>query len=516
VVALVAGTTASTSAPAGAAPSDASASSLSWSPPPLPVVPTLLHLDSAGEDDWVGRGRVLTFLPVDARFTLTTVRGEHQDEIRIRVEGYEDVDGRIRLAPGQDLAPGVHRGLRSQRQGGTMGFSWTVRPWGCGERGRSTLVVDQVRYVDGEIDLLHLSFEQRCGDDPPLRGSFRFDRSDHRAAASVPRPAPGHAWWHGDAPTGERWHATETFHGALPPERRIERMTRRPEVLTAYGDRTFVEVEIEDGRGRSWFAAPADEAPREGHYPGSERFAVGNPMRGGLTSHSCTPRRGWFVIDQLEVVDGQVRRLALRYGHDCRVSHLDGRTVAGEVRWDATVERGPYRTTFPDVRPGPHAAAIAALGGARISEGRADGRFVPDAPVTRGQMASFLVRALDLPPASGRSSFSDTEGSVHRRAIDALAAAGIASGYRDGTFRPGLPVSRAQMASFLARGYGHPRLDGPVFSDVRGGGAHDDAIGAIAFRGIAAGYGDGTFRPGGPVTRAQMASFLTRAGELLG
>ena len=82
-------------------------------------------------------------------------------------------------------------------------------------------------------------------------------------------------------------------------------------------------------------------------------------------------------------------------------------------------------------------------------------RFCPDRPVTRAQMASFLMRALDLqaaPPAG----FGDTGGSTHRAAIDALAKAGITVGCQVNPplYCPAQAVTRAQMATFLARSLG--------------------------------------------------------------
>ena len=79
-------------------------------------------------------------------------------------------------------------------------------------------------------------------------------------------------------------------------------------------------------------------------------------------------------------------------------------------------------------------------------------RYCPDKSVTRAQMASFLVRALDL-PAGDPAGFADTEGSVHSANIDALAAAGITVGCDTDPLRycPNQPVTRAQMATFLHR-----------------------------------------------------------------
>ncbi|MYB44551.1 MAG: hypothetical protein F4X18_04420 [Acidimicrobiia bacterium] len=82
-------------------------------------------------------------------------------------------------------------------------------------------------------------------------------------------------------------------------------------------------------------------------------------------------------------------------------------------------------------------------------------RFCPDRPVTRGETASFLARALDLeaaPPAG----FGDTGGSVHRAAIDSLWAAGITAGCQTNPplFCHARAVTRAEMATFLARSLG--------------------------------------------------------------
>ena len=81
-------------------------------------------------------------------------------------------------------------------------------------------------------------------------------------------------------------------------------------------------------------------------------------------------------------------------------------------------------------------------------------RYCPDSPVTRAQMASFLVRAFDLEeaPAAG---FADVdERSVHAGAIDALAASGITAGCSADPllFCPNNQVTRGQMASFLGPG----------------------------------------------------------------
>ena len=91
-------------------------------------------------------------------------------------------------------------------------------------------------------------------------------------------------------------------------------------------------------------------------------------------------------------------------------------------------------------------------------------RYCPHRVVSRAQMASFLVRAFDLGEAPSSAGFVDTAGSTHESNIDALAASGITVGCSQEPLRycPDEPVSRAQMASFLARALGLVEAPSPA------------------------------------------------------
>ena len=137
--------------------------------------------------------------------------------------------------------------------------------------------------------------------------------------------------------------------------------------------------------------------------------------------------------------------------------------------------------------------------------------YCPLDSVTRAQMASFLVRALVLPPVAGNR-FNDVSG-THTANINALAEAGVTLGCNPaGTlFCPNDQVTREQMASFLARALVLPPVAGNRFMDVSG--SHTANINAIAEAGITLGCNPaGTlYCPRDLVTRGQMAAFLQRA-----
>lgn len=136
-------------------------------------------------------------------------------------------------------------------------------------------------------------------------------------------------------------------------------------------------------------------------------------------------------------------------------------------------------------------------------------RFCPDQPVTRGQMAAFLVRALGL-PASGRDAFDDDGDSVFEGDINALAARGITRGCDPDSFCPDEPVTRGQMAAFLRRAYELSGSEVDYFTDDDRSVFEGD-IAALANSGITRGCTATEFCPDELVTRGQMAAFLHRA-----
>ena len=146
---------------------------------------------------------------------------------------------------------------------------------------------------------------------------------------------------------------------------------------------------------------------------------------------------------------------------------------------------------------------------------------LPPAASHPAQMATFLARALNLTVPEGRAGLSDVdESSVHAAGIKALYAAGITAGCSQQPlqFCPQQPVTRAQMATFLARALNLTVPEGRAgLSDVDESSVHAAGIKALYAAGITAGCSQQPlqFCPQQPVTRAQMATFLARALNLI-
>jgi len=159
---------------------------------------------------------------------------------------------------------------------------------------------------------------------------------------------------------------------------------------------------------------------------------------------------------------------------------------------------------------------IIAISDAGIAKGYNDGTFRPGEVVTRGQMAAFITRANGLEKYKPNNpSFIDIdEDHGFYGYVEAVADAGIAHGFKDSFFRPGEVVTRGQMAAFIVRALedlDKVKPDEPSFDDVNKNHTFYGYIEAVAGAGIAQGFECGSFRPGDDVTRGQMAAFLSRA-----
>ena len=173
--------------------------------------------------------------------------------------------------------------------------------------------------------------------------------------------------------------------------------------------------------------------------------------------------------------------------------------------------------SFRDIADSVHADSILRLAKAGITKGcgaPTDQTFCPDGYVTRGQMAAFLVRALGYTDR-GSVDFVDDDDSVFEADIEKLATAGVTRGCGKPTakaFCPDKRVTRGQMAAFLVRALGYTDQGSVDFVD------DDDSIfeadiEKLATAGVTVGCNPERTRfcPDKAVTRAQMATFLTRA-----
>ena len=193
----------------------------------------------------------------------------------------------------------------------------------------------------------------------------------------------------------------------------------------------------------------------------------------------------------------------------------------------------PAKSPFRDVpATNTHRDNIRCLAASGVTAGTSATTYDARGAVTRGQMASFLARVLDLanaleltplndlPPYDGSPDYDDVPpSSPHFRNVMRLSQAGIARGRTDRRFEPGAGVTREEMAALLHRAVAY--LAGATYTTTSDYFTDDERsfaeadINAVASRGIAVGDGADRYDPKALVPRDQMASFLVRSLAVL-
>ena len=146
--------------------------------------------------------------------------------------------------------------------------------------------------------------------------------------------------------------------------------------------------------------------------------------------------------------------------------------------------------------------------------GYEDGTIRPNGHITRAEAATVFFRLLTDEARDAnltdRSPYPDVSaGAWYNKAIATLSRMGILSGYEDGSFRPNATVTRAEFAAMAARFDTEAKPVDTPFTDLTGCWAADEIAKAYG-KGWVNGYGDNTFRPNGPITRAEAVTLINR------
>ena len=145
--------------------------------------------------------------------------------------------------------------------------------------------------------------------------------------------------------------------------------------------------------------------------------------------------------------------------------------------------------------------------------GYTDGTIRPSNNISRAEVATIFFRLLTdearMQYDKTTSSFSDIkDGAWCCRAVSTLTNMGIIKGYTDGTFRPNADITRAELATIIAR-FAKLDVNTKTFSDINGHWAQKN-IELAAGNGWINGYEDGTFRPNNNITRAETFAMINR------
>jgi S-layer homology domain/Putative binding domain, N-terminal len=229
-------------------------------------------------------------------------------------------------------------------------------------------------------------------------------------------------------------------------------------------------------------------------------------------SWTATTSDSWIMINNAGPGTGNGSVTYTVTANSASTNRIGTITIANQT---FTVYQG---ASFADVPPS-HIFydLIGKLSAHGITTGCGGGNYCPDDPVTREQMAAFIIRARGdfnpLTPPSQR--FADVPpSSPFYNFIDQMAVLGITSGCGGGNYCPSTNVTREQMAAFIIRGIGEFNPPPPAsqrFADVPPSNPFYNFIDRMGALNITSGCGGGNYCPSDNVTRGQMAVFLVRA-----
>ncbi len=293
---------------------------------------------------------------------------------------------------------------------------------------------------------------------------------------------------------------------------------------TTYDANTQVKIEKDTTFTAVWSYTP----PANPNY----KITIGDMENGTVTANPTAAKAGatvtltpvpdeGYALSTLTVTD--------RFGDAVRVTENSDGTYTftmpnGQVTVNATfVEtEEPVAEPFVDVAEGDwfYDAVVYAYQN-ELMDGVGGNRFAPNSETTRAQLVTILYRLEGEPAVSGDLPFTDVEAGIwYTDAILWAAQNNIVNGVSDTEFAPGDDLTRQQLVTILYRYAEAKGYDVSASADLSGypdaDQVQDYAQPAMAWavaENIIQGMEDGTLKPAGNASRAQIATILMRFCE---
>jgi hypothetical protein len=280
-----------------------------------------------------------------------------------------------------------------------------------------------------------------------------------------------------------------------------------------------VFFDISDANFTIAAGCPAFLTPFIQSFPANGGMSTVTVSAGAGCSWLATTTDTWIIINSGSGTGGGTITYTVAANPSTTSNRSGTITVAGLT---FTVAQG---AAFLDVPPThPFYNDIGKLSARGITVGCNSNNYCPNDPVTREQMAAFIVRALGEfnPPTPGSQRFNDVPpANPFYNFIDRMAVLQITLGCTPDHLQycPSDPVKREQMAAFIIKALGEFNPPTPAsqrFIDVPPANVFYNFIDRMAVLNITLGCTpDHTmYCPNDPVSRAQMAAFLVRAFSL--
>ncbi|WP_276355720.1 S-layer homology domain-containing protein [Cohnella caldifontis] len=116
--------------------------------------------------------------------------------------------------------------------------------------------------------------------------------------------------------------------------------------------------------------------------------------------------------------------------------------------------------------------------------------------------------------SAAAKTLSDIQGNWAEKTIEDWVNKGFISGNPDGTFKPGAPITRAELVALINRSFGYSGKEQVRFSDVPAGQWYSEEVAKAVAAGYTTGFSDGTFKPAQSITRQELAVMVAKILKL--
>ena len=241
---------------------------------------------------------------------------------------------------------------------------------------------------------------------------------------------------------------------------------------------------------------------------GTVTVSPANASKGETVTITTKPSEG-YELGSIEVLDKNGDALKLKDLGSGKFSFVmpDGKVSVKEE----FVKTAP--TSFVDVPANAYFAdAVKWAVDKGVTNGLSDTMFGPYASCTRAQIVTFLWRAAGSPEPKTASSFTDVPVSTYyAKAVAWAVENGITNGMTETTFAPDATCTRGQIVTFLYRALKGTASGSTNFTDVKSDTFYADAINWAVANNVTNGTSNTMFSPNADCTRAEIVTFLYRA-----
>ena len=332
-----------------------------------------------------------------------------------------------------------------------------------------------------------------AGDD----GTVSTTNGDDDAEITLPTPTKeGYTFLYWEAKNGTQYKGGQTVKASVFQDlTAVWKKNSDSSSGSSDNERTYAIITEDDGHGS--VTVSADEA-----------------SAGTRITVTVKPDAG-YELDELTVTDAKNKDLKVTKRSETTYTfHMADSKVTVEASFtkDGTIQKPDTR--FDDVAKSAwYYKAVEYVAENGIMSGVSAREFAPNAGFSRAMLAQTLYAMSGKPTVKAEGTFADVAANAwYADAVNWAAEKGYVSGVGDGKFAPDASITREQMALILYRYAGSPDASGMVLREFADGDSVSayavDAIRWAVHEGLISGMENNTLAPQGTATRGQVAQIL--------